>query len=152
VSFASKLVHVFANVDRFAIYDSVAARVLRTHVDARLPESPSYVEWYAAWHRLHTGIGFTCTPRHLDRYLWMRGLIAEWRRKGSHAEINAEVRRPGARRSRGRCSGDRGFRGRGPTRMTSIHRSVDEHRAFESSGDDTAASTTLGSARSSGDR
>jgi hypothetical protein len=92
-SFASKFGHFFLSGERFPIMDSYAIAVLRRHL-GRGNYSDDTVNRYAAFVRnyqqLKSLCGFTGSNRELDRYLWLAGEYAAWKKKRKVA-INVEV-------------------------------------------------------------
>lgn len=91
LSFASKLCHFFVSSERFPIFDSYAVRVLSMHTGERVGRDVGnvYGEFTGPFFRSLDSVG--CSPRELDRYLWLRGLHDAWRRN-TDAPINGEVR------------------------------------------------------------
>jgi hypothetical protein len=92
-SFASKFAHFFLDEERFPIMDSYALTMLKRHLGRR-----HYLEdtahRYAAFVRNFQEVkrlsGFGGRNRELDRYLWLAGEYAAWKKKRKVA-INAEL-------------------------------------------------------------
>lgn len=93
VSFASKFAHFFIH-ESYAIYDSYAVQALAKHVKgSRHSGPPDYARFVEEIALLKSESGLTCSSRDMDRYLWLAGLLANWRRKQQNAPINVEVKR-----------------------------------------------------------
>lgn len=98
LSFASKFAHFFLQPERFPIYDSYAAKMLKLHIGRGTlakwdpsTNAPPYSEFVAAIETLRRSAGLACTARALDRHLWLCGLCMAWRRTPT-AAINVEAR------------------------------------------------------------
>ncbi|MBI1901801.1 MAG: hypothetical protein HYS13_11910 [Planctomycetia bacterium] len=93
ISFASKFAHFFVDDDRFPIMDSHALRMLKQHLGRGFSENPShpYVEFVSNLQQLKRLSGVTRSNRELDRYLWLAGAYASWKKKLT-VSINAEAR------------------------------------------------------------
>jgi hypothetical protein len=92
-SFASKFAHFFVEEERFPIMDSYALKTLKRHLGRRGylddPAHP-YPAFVSNLQELKRRSGVNCSNRHLDRYLWLAGEYAAWK-KTSAAAINAEL-------------------------------------------------------------
>ena len=93
LSFAAKFAHFFLDAERFPIFDSHAARMLRFHSGRGFggEKNPTYVQWVGAFDELRAASGIAMSRRELDQYLWLAGLRRAWQ-KNAKDEINVEVR------------------------------------------------------------
>lgn len=92
-SFASKFAHFFLGEERFPIMDSYALAMLRRHLGPRQyldDTAHRYAAFVHNFQELKRLSGFTGRNRQLDRYLWLAGEYAAWKKKQKVA-INAEV-------------------------------------------------------------
>jgi hypothetical protein len=92
-SFASKFAHFFLGQERFPIMDSYAVAMLRRHLGRRNYSNDTtnrYAAFVRNFQELKRLSGFTGSNRQLDRYLWLAGEYAAWKKKPK-AAINAEV-------------------------------------------------------------
>jgi len=92
-SFASKFAHFFLGEDRFPIMDSYALVMLKRHLGRRHyldDKAHRYGGFVHNFRQLKRVSGFTGSDRQLDRYLWLAGEYAAWK-KNRNAAINAEV-------------------------------------------------------------
>jgi hypothetical protein len=91
-SFASKFAHFFLGDERFPIMDSYAVKMLKRHLGGRNysdDQTHPYAAFVSNFQELKRLSGFTGSNRQLDRYLWLAGEYAAWKKK--RAAINAEV-------------------------------------------------------------
>ena len=92
-SFASKFAHFFLDEERFPIMDSYALAMLKHHLGRRQYSDDATHRYGAFVHnfqQLKRLSGFTGSNRQLDRYLWLAGEYAAWKKKRKVA-INVEV-------------------------------------------------------------
>jgi hypothetical protein len=92
-SFASKFAHFFLGDERFPIMDSYALKMLKRHLGRRHfsdEQAHPYTAFVRSFQELKRLSGFTGSNRQLDRYLWLAGEHAAWK-KNKAAAINAEV-------------------------------------------------------------
>jgi hypothetical protein len=92
-SFASKFAHFFLDEERFPIMDSYAIATLKRHLGRghySLNGASTYDAFVRNFHVLKRLCGFTGRNRELDRYLWLAGEYAAWKKKRG-AKINAEL-------------------------------------------------------------
>ncbi len=93
LSFASKFAHFFIDDKRFPIYDSYAVEMLSYHLGAAGQVKDSdhpYRAYLINLVTLRNSLGFACSYRELDHYLWLAGLYRAWTRN-PNAQINTEV-------------------------------------------------------------
>jgi hypothetical protein len=92
-SFASKFAHFFVDEERFPMMDSYALKMLKFHLGRRHystdPANP-YAAFVSNLQQLKRLSGINCSNRRLDRYLWLAGQYAAWK-KSAKREINAEI-------------------------------------------------------------
>jgi len=92
-SFASKFAHFFIEEERFPIMDSYALKTLKRHLGRRGyadDRAHPYAGFVSSFQELKRRSGVNCSNRHLDRYLWLAGEYAVWK-KTPAAPINAEL-------------------------------------------------------------
>jgi hypothetical protein len=92
-SFASKFAHFFLGDERFPIMDSYAVKTLKRHLGRRqylTDKGHPYATFVLNFQALKSLSGFAGSNRELDRYLWLAGEYAAWKKKRA-AAINAEV-------------------------------------------------------------
>lgn len=92
-SFASKFAHFFLDAERYPIMDSYAVSMLKRHLGRRRysdDKDRPYAAFVRNFQELKRLSGFTGSNRELDRYLWLAGEHAAWKKKRRRA-INAEV-------------------------------------------------------------
>jgi hypothetical protein len=92
-SFASKFAHFFLNEERFPIMDSYAVTMLKRHLGRRHYSEDTahrYTAFVRHFQELKRLSGFSGRNRELDRYLWLAGEYAAWK-KNRKVAINAEV-------------------------------------------------------------
>jgi len=92
-SFASKFAHFFLDDERFPIMDSYAVKMLKRHLGRQHYSDDTaqpYASFVSNFHELKRLSGFAGSNRQLDRYLWLAGEYAAWKKKPG-AAINAEV-------------------------------------------------------------
>jgi hypothetical protein len=93
-SFASKLAHFFIDEERFPIMDSYALATLKRHLGRRQcshDKAHRYTAFVHNFQQLKRLSGFSGRNRQLDRYLWLAGEYAAWKKKRKMA-INAELK------------------------------------------------------------
>jgi hypothetical protein len=91
-SFASKFAHFFVSEDRFPIMDSYALKMLKVHLGRGYSKNPAhpYAAFVGNFHEVQRLSGFAGSNRELDRYLWLAGEYAAWKKNPS-ARINSEL-------------------------------------------------------------
>ncbi len=92
-SFASKFAHFFLDEERFPIMDSYALTSLKRHLGQRNYSDDTahpYAAFVHNFQELKRRSGFTGRNRQLDRYLWLAGEYAAWK-KNTAVAINAEA-------------------------------------------------------------
>jgi len=92
-SFASKFTHFFLDDERFPIMDSYALKMLKRHLGRRHykdDQAHPYTGFVANFQELKRLGGIVGSNRQLDRYLWLAGEYAAWK-KNRQAAINVEV-------------------------------------------------------------
>ena len=95
ISFASKFCHFFVNDGIFPIYDQAARETLALHLGKQAMIA-GFAESYTAFCGniacLRAAPNLTCSLSALDRYLWLRGLLIKFEKRGVNAEINGEIK------------------------------------------------------------
>lgn len=94
LSFASKFAHFFIDAARYPILDSYAERMVALHLGRtnRTTGGTRYARFLADLDRLRAVASLDGSPRDLDRFLWLAGQYAAWRRN-PRAAINTELQR-----------------------------------------------------------
>ena len=95
ISFASKFCHFFVNDGIFPIYDQAARETLALHLGKKAMIA-GFAKPYTAFCGniacLRAAPNLTCSLSALDRYLWLRGLLIKFEKRGVNAEINGEIK------------------------------------------------------------
>jgi hypothetical protein len=92
-SFAAKFAHFFPDEERFPIMDSYALAMLKRHLGRRQYSHDTAHRYTAFVHNfqlLKRLSGFSGSNRQLDRYLWLAGEYAAWKKKRKRA-VNTEL-------------------------------------------------------------
>jgi hypothetical protein len=94
MSFASKFAHFFIDSERFAIYDSFAAKMLRYHLGATgasVEVGNTYSSFLGDLRAVKHHGALNCSTRELDKYLWLAGLYRQWKAVPHKPRINVDA-------------------------------------------------------------
>lgn len=94
-SLASKFAHFFVDAEVFPIFDKYACEMVALHLGVarrRYEGDGTYARFVGDFKTLKSRAGWDGASRGLDRYLWLAGLRRTWRKRGTEAQLNAEVR------------------------------------------------------------